>query len=177
MSLLAAPVYQYLKLFIGWHDVSRDPVTGTPRADPERFPNGIKAVSGKVHALGLKVICSKSVSFLTGAIRMSHVSTLGWYIQQRREVCQGGPRSGSTLTGTDRYTCGGRFGSLGYEEIDAKTYAEWGIDYLSEISSCSSALGLALSCSRDQSMITATMRARVGLRLFHSTGTQRCLAH
>ena len=28
------------------------------------------------------------------------------------------------------YTCGGRPGSLGYEEIDAKTYAEWGIDYL-----------------------------------------------
>ena len=27
-------------------------------------------------------------------------------------------------------TCAGRPGSLGYEEIDAKTYAEWGIDYL-----------------------------------------------
>ena len=31
-----------------------------------------------------------------------------------------------------RYTCGGRFGSLGYEVIDAQTYAEWGVDYLSE---------------------------------------------
>ena len=29
-----------------------------------------------------------------------------------------------------RYTCAGKFGSLGYEEIDAKTYASWGIDYL-----------------------------------------------
>ena len=28
------------------------------------------------------------------------------------------------------YTCAGRPGSLGYEEIDAKTYAEWGVDYL-----------------------------------------------
>lgn len=28
------------------------------------------------------------------------------------------------------YTCGRRFGSYGYEEIDAKTYAEWGIDLL-----------------------------------------------
>ena len=27
-------------------------------------------------------------------------------------------------------TCAGRPGSLGYEEIDAQTYAEWGIDYL-----------------------------------------------
>ncbi|KAH9835737.1 glycoside hydrolase superfamily [Rhodofomes roseus] len=28
------------------------------------------------------------------------------------------------------YTCGGKFGSLGYETIDAQTYAEWGVDYL-----------------------------------------------
>ncbi|KAI1797693.1 glycoside hydrolase [Ganoderma leucocontextum] len=28
------------------------------------------------------------------------------------------------------YTCGGKFGSLGYEVIDAKTYASWGVDYL-----------------------------------------------
>ena len=28
------------------------------------------------------------------------------------------------------YTCERRPGSLGYEEIDAKTYAEWGVDYL-----------------------------------------------
>ncbi|TBU34247.1 glycoside hydrolase [Dichomitus squalens] len=28
------------------------------------------------------------------------------------------------------YTCGGKFGSLDYEEIDAKTYASWGVDYL-----------------------------------------------
>jgi alpha-galactosidase len=28
------------------------------------------------------------------------------------------------------YTCGGRFGSLGYEDIDARTYASWGVDYL-----------------------------------------------
>jgi alpha-galactosidase len=27
-------------------------------------------------------------------------------------------------------TCAGRPGSLTYEEIDAKTYAEWGVDYL-----------------------------------------------
>ena len=27
-------------------------------------------------------------------------------------------------------TCAGRPGSLGYEEIDAKTYASWGVDYL-----------------------------------------------
>ena len=28
------------------------------------------------------------------------------------------------------YTCGGVTASLGFEELDAKTFAEWGIDYL-----------------------------------------------
>ena len=28
------------------------------------------------------------------------------------------------------YTCGGYAGSLGYEDIDAKTFASWGVDYL-----------------------------------------------
>ena len=29
-------------------------------------------------------------------------------------------------------TCGGRPGSYGYEEIDAQTYAEWGVDFIKE---------------------------------------------
>lgn len=35
---------------------------------------------------------------------------------------------------TDRglLTCAGRPGSFGFEEIDARTYAEWGVDYLKE---------------------------------------------
>ncbi|KAF8307282.1 alpha-galactosidase [Clavulina sp. PMI_390] len=33
-------------------------------------------------------------------------------------------------------TCGRRYGSLGYEEIDAKTYASWDIDYLSQYDNC-----------------------------------------
>ncbi|KAI0348714.1 alpha-galactosidase [Trametopsis cervina] len=28
------------------------------------------------------------------------------------------------------YTCGGKFGSLDHEQIDAQTYASWGVDYL-----------------------------------------------
>lgn len=83
--------YEYIVMDDCWHDVSRDPDTGAPRPDPERFPNGIKDVSDKVHDLGLKI---------------------GIY------------------SSAGKYTCAGRFGSLGYEEIDAKTYAEWGIDYL-----------------------------------------------
>lgn len=48
-------------------------------------------------------------------------------------MCQGYRWYELILIGIGRYTCAGRFGSLGYEEIDAETYAEWGIDYLSEI--------------------------------------------
>lgn len=29
-----------------------------------------------------------------------------------------------------KYTCGGFAGSLGYEEVDANTWASWGVDYL-----------------------------------------------
>lgn len=90
---------------------------------------------------------------------------------------RGDPQSETTLTGTDRYTCAGRFGSLGYEEIDAKTYAEWGIDYLSETLYYFFSLGLVLNCRRDQSMTTVTTRVRVGLRSFRSTGMRKCLAH
>ena len=29
-----------------------------------------------------------------------------------------------------QYTCGGKVGSYGYEEIDAQTFAQWGVDYI-----------------------------------------------
>ena len=29
-----------------------------------------------------------------------------------------------------KYTCGGYAGSLGYETVDANTFASWGVDYL-----------------------------------------------
>ena len=39
-------------------------------------------------------------------------------------------------------TCERRFASLGLEDIDAQTYAEWGVDYLSEHPSRSHHLGV-----------------------------------
>lgn len=59
--------------------------------NPQRFPNGIKAVADYVHSKGLK---------------------LGIY------------------SNAAPYTCGGQTGSYGFEELDAKTFAEWEIDYL-----------------------------------------------
>ncbi|KAG8828891.1 hypothetical protein FRC18_009722 [Serendipita sp. 400] len=75
-----------------WHAPERSPhPPHPPVADPERFPDGIKALSEKIHAMGLKI---------------------GIY------------SSAGTMT------CARRFGSLGYEEIDAQTYKDWDIDYL-----------------------------------------------
>jgi alpha-galactosidase len=53
----------------------------------------------------------------------SGMKALGDYLHER------GFYFGMYSDAGDR-TCGGVFGSLGYEEIDAQTYADWGVDYL-----------------------------------------------
>jgi len=80
--------YQYLVIDDCWQ-VDRD-ANGRIVADPERFPEGMKALADYVHSKGLK---------------------FGLYTDAGRRTCQGRP------------------GSYGYEEIDARTYAEWGVDY------------------------------------------------
>jgi alpha-galactosidase len=60
-------------------------------ADPERFPEGMKALADYVHTKGL---------------------LFGIYTDAGRRTCEGRP------------------GSYGYEEVDARTYAEWGVDYV-----------------------------------------------
>ncbi|MDW8272616.1 MAG: glycoside hydrolase family 27 protein [Chitinophagales bacterium] len=82
--------YQYINIDDFWQAAQRA-TDGTPLANPEKFPNGIKYLADYLHSKGLK---------------------LGLY------SCAG------------KYTCGKRFGSFGYEEIDAKTYAAWGVDLL-----------------------------------------------
>ena len=64
---------------------------GSIRPDFSKFPNGMKNVGDKLHALGLK---------------------FGMY------SCAG------------NYTCGGYVGSIGHEEVDAQTFADWGVDFL-----------------------------------------------
>jgi hypothetical protein len=39
----------------GWQAPTRDPSTNAPVADPSKFPNGVKDLSDKIHAMGLKV--------------------------------------------------------------------------------------------------------------------------
>jgi len=83
--------YQYILMDDCWQAPTRDPSTSAPVADPAKFPNGVKDLADKIHAMGLK---------------------FGIY------------------SSAGRFTCGGRFGSLDFEQIDAQTYASWGVDYL-----------------------------------------------
>ena len=48
---LAAVGYRYVNIDDGW-EVDRGP-NGTLTADPARFPSGLRAISDKVHSLGL----------------------------------------------------------------------------------------------------------------------------
>lgn len=82
--------YQFINIDDFWHADSREE-DGRPKADPKKFPHGMKYLCDYVHSKGLK---------------------LGIY------SCAG-----------DK-TCGKKFGGYEHEEIDAKTYAEWGIDLL-----------------------------------------------
>lgn len=82
--------YEYINLDDYWHAPQRE-ADGRPKADPVKFPHGMKYLSDYMHSKGLK---------------------LGIY----------------SCAGT--MTCGKQFGGYQHEEIDAKTYAEWGIDLL-----------------------------------------------
>src|SRR6185369_12528287 len=81
--------YVYLVIDDCWQ-IDRD-AQGNIQPDPQRFPNGMKALADYVHSKGLK---------------------FGLYSDAGIKTCQGRP------------------GSLGYETIDANTYASWGVDYL-----------------------------------------------
>jgi alpha-galactosidase len=82
--------YEYLVIDDCWSLKERDAL-GRLVADPEKFPNGMKAVADYVHSKGLK---------------------FGMY------SCAG------------NLTCAGYPGSFEHEFVDARTFAEWGVDFL-----------------------------------------------
>lgn len=64
-----------------------------------------------------------STGVLQGNKKFPDMAALGGYIHSR------GLKFG-VYSSPGEMTCGGYPGSLGYEELDAKTYASWGVDYL-----------------------------------------------
>jgi alpha-galactosidase len=85
--------YEYIIVDAGWKAKNRD-ADGRLRADPEKFPSGMKALADYVHSKGLK---------------------FGLYTDAGTEDCVSGAP-----------------GSRGFEEEDASSFAEWGVDYVKE---------------------------------------------
>ncbi|ELU14039.1 hypothetical protein CAPTEDRAFT_154474 [Capitella teleta] len=82
--------YEYVNIDDCWLAKERGP-DGRLRADPDRFPSGIKGLADYVHSKGLK---------------------LGIYEDFGTKTCAGYP------------------GSEYYLQMDAQTFADWGVDYL-----------------------------------------------
>ena len=91
--------YRYVVVDDCWFAPQRD-ASGQLRADPARFPSGMRALADDVHAKGLKF------GIYTGASSQTCAQLLGAY-------------PGST-------------GSRGHERQDARTFAEWGVDFLKD---------------------------------------------
>mgnify|MGYP006077722795 CR=1 FL=1 len=98
---LAAKGYRYTNIDDCWQ-VARQPGTDIIVPDPARFPSGMKAIASKIH----------SKTFTDTASGKTKTMLFGIY------------------TAAHGLTCQSRPGSYLNETIDAKTYCEFGIDYL-----------------------------------------------
>lgn len=102
-----------------WQASTRDAVTDELVADPAKFPHGIKAVADYVHSRGLLLgICKSPAS---------------WHQGRKGNLL---PSLTEDLTRSDTsrgdHTCQGRPGSRDHEALDARTFADWGVDYLKD---------------------------------------------
>lgn len=86
--------------------MQRDPLTKRLVPDSKKFPNGIKSVADKIHAMGLKF----------GIYRYTLNATSPYHFLM------------IVFSDAGFATCEKYPGSLGYESIDAETFSEWGVD-------------------------------------------------
>ncbi|KAA1138856.1 hypothetical protein PGTUg99_023496 [Puccinia graminis f. sp. tritici] len=98
-----------------WQAPHRGP-NNEPIADPEKYVTSHQSI------LGLPKICTHPtvaiiIRFPSGIKHLSNqIHALGLKL--------------GIYSDAGTYTCGKRFGSLGYEINDAQAYADWGVDYL-----------------------------------------------
>ena len=108
---LAELGYTYLNIDDGWQG-GRDPDTGLVRANPEKFPNGMKYIADAAHEMGLKA---------------------GIYTDAGEDTCASsskreGDHSWNNLPATG-YGLG--VGLYGHDDADLRLYFdEWGYDFL-----------------------------------------------
>lgn len=108
---LVAAGYNYLLLDDGWA-AYRDE-SGLQQANSTRFPDGIVGITDYAHERGLKV----------GIYRFVDQSSKNVSIHLAMSLTRGSSDAGIL-------TCSFKPGSYGYEELDAATFAGWGVDYL-----------------------------------------------
>ncbi|KAF3008309.1 hypothetical protein E8E14_006230 [Neopestalotiopsis sp. 37M] len=108
---LVAAGYNYLLLDDGWA-AYRDE-NGLQQANATRFPDGIVGITDYAHERGLKVGIYRFVDKSSKNISIHLAMSL------TREISDAGI-----------LTCSFKPGSYGYEELDAATFAGWGVDYL-----------------------------------------------
>jgi alpha-galactosidase len=100
--------YEYVNIDDCWSNKTDQRNIDTQEINPdlEKFPNGMQSMVEKVHSIGLKMGIYGDAGQLANPKSKEHMLTFG----------------------TGSQTCGGFAGSLGYEDIDAATFARWGID-------------------------------------------------
>lgn len=106
-SGLAADGYGYVNLDGGWAQLHRN-ASGQLQPDPAKFPDGIAALAGYVHGLGLK---------------------FGIYESAGTSNCAG-TSAGGYIPGAQPTSAGGYSGNTSHYAQDAATFAAWGADFI-----------------------------------------------
>lgn len=103
--------YTYLNIDDGWQG-GRDPDTGLVRANPEKFPNGMKYITDAAHNMGLKAGIYTDAGADTCASSSKREGDHGW---------NNLPANG----------CGLGVGLYAHDDTDLRLYFdEWGYDFL-----------------------------------------------
>lgn len=111
--------YNYVNIDDCWSNLEqrRDGTTSQILPDYNKFPDGIQGLAEKIHAKGLKM----GIYSDAGALHLPPASPC-----KKGTLDEEKAKDSRFTLGTS--TCGGYEGSLGFEDIDAATFAEWGID-------------------------------------------------
>jgi hypothetical protein len=103
----------------------RDPTTNKLRAEPTRFPSGMKALGDYYHSKNISFAAYTAGTSRAGLLRAQRVSAPPRAHSPPYRHCLDPSRCAESAT-----TCGGYPASANHEALDAKTFAEWGVDYV-----------------------------------------------
>ena len=102
---------------------------GTIQPDPARFPSGMKALADYAHSKGLKF----GVCTIPQPLRSPFPCPPSFGSLSSPLACVADTESAVSDTARGSKTCQGRPGAYAHELVDAKTYCDWGLDYLKNV--------------------------------------------